>query len=152
MEVGQRRTLVVLDMPPTLQASRGTACNQDRKVLVIVEAGIPHSASIQVHRMVEQRPVAVWRGLHLLEELREQGDMERIDLGDLLDLFGIIAVMARRMVRIWHADLWIRAVAQLARELERDDARNVCLERENLQIEHELRVVGKRRGNADGPI
>ena len=43
-------------------------------------------------------------------------------------------------------------VAQLARELERDDACDVRLERENLQIEHELRVVGECRRNPYGSI
>src|SRR5439155_25370134 len=67
-------------------------------------------------------------------------------------LFRIVAVMTRWMVRVGHADLRIRAIALLARELKRDDAREIRLERQNLQIEHELRVIGERGGNAHRPI
>ena len=56
------------------------------------------------------------------------------------------------MVRVRHADFRIGAIAQLARELERDDPRDVRLERQNLQIEHELRVIGECGGDADRPI
>ena len=54
----------------------------------------------------------------LLEELREQRHVERVDLGNLRELFRIVAVMTRGMVRVGDADFRIRAIAQLARELE----------------------------------
>ena len=78
--------------------------------------------------------------------------MERVDLRDLRDFLWIVAVMTRWMVRVRHADLRIRAIAELARELERDDARDVCLERQNLQIEHQLCVIGEQGGDAHRPI
>ena len=56
------------------------------------------------------------------------------------------------MVRVGHADLGIGAIALLARELERDDARDVSLERQHLEIEHQLRVIGERRGDAHRTI
>src|ERR1019366_3288609 len=56
------------------------------------------------------------------------------------------------MVRIRDADLRIRAIALLARELERNDARDIRLEGQNLQVEHELGVVGERRGDPYRPI
>src|SRR5215475_7043407 len=52
------------------------------------------------------------------------------------------------MVRVRDADLRIRAIVLFARELECDDARDIRLKSQNLQIEHELRVVGKLRGDA----
>src|SRR4029077_12537073 len=78
--------------------------------------------------------------------------MVRIDLCDLRYLYWIVAVMTSWMVRVRDADLRIRAIALLARELEGDDARNIRLKGQNLQVEHELRVVGERRGNAYRPI
>ena len=42
--------------------------DEDRKILVIVEAGISDAAAVEVKRMIEQRAVAVGRGLHLLKE------------------------------------------------------------------------------------
>ncbi len=45
------------------------------------------------------------------------------------------------MVLIRHADVRVRPVADLARENHAEDARRVGLEREQLQVEHELRVA-----------
>ena len=52
------------------------------------------------------------------------------------------------MVRLRPADFRIRAIAQLARQLKRDDPCDVGLERQDLQVEHERRVIGERRRNA----
>ena len=114
--------------------------------------GIAHAAAVQVERMVEQRAVAFRRGLQLLQELREQRDVELIDLGHLGDLLRIVAVMRQRMMRIGNADLRIGAVAGFARQLKRDDARDVALQRQQLQVEHQSGVVGVGRRHADGPI
>src|SRR5438552_14213278 len=56
------------------------------------------------------------------------------------------------MMRVRDADLGIRTIGLLARELECDDARDIRLKRQNLQVEHELRVVGERRGDAYRPL
>ncbi len=57
--------------------------------------------------------------------------------------------MRRRVMRIGDADFGIAAIARFARELERDDAGDVPLQREHLQVEHQLRVifVGRRHAN-----
>ena len=60
--------------------------------------------------------------------------------------------MAGGMVRIRNADLRIRTIALLARELEGDHARDIRLKRQNLQVEHELGVIGERGGDAHRPI
>ena len=44
--------------------------------------------------------------------------------------------------RIGHADFRISAITRLARELECDDASNIALQRQHLQIEHQSCVVG----------
>src|SRR6266481_3359423 len=78
--------------------------------------------------------------------------MVRIDLRYLRYLYWIVAVMTGWMVRVGDADLRIRTIALLARELECDDARDIRLKGQNLQVEHELRVVGERRGNTYRPL
>src|SRR2546425_7017121 len=60
--------------------------------------------------------------------------------------------MTGGMVRVRDADLRIRTIGLLARELECDDARDVRLKGQNLQLEHELRVVGELRGYSYRPI
>src|SRR5688572_6205036 len=78
--------------------------------------------------------------------------MERINLRYLRHLLRIAPVMTGWMVWIRDADLRIRTVALLTRELECDDARNIRLKRQNLQVEHELRMVSERLGNPYRPI
>ena len=141
MEIREGCPILVLDVPPTSQAGCGAACDQNREVHVVVQAGVAHPASVQVDRIVEQRAVAVRSGLQFLEELREERDMERVDLRDLLDLFRISAVVTGGMVWLWNADFRIGAVAELARELEGDDPRDIGLKRQHLQVEHESRVI-----------
>ena len=55
-------------------------------------------------------------------------------------------------MRIGHADLRVGPVAGLARELERDHAGDVALQREHLQIEHQPRVIGVRGRHAGRTI
>ena len=81
----------------------------------------------------------------LLEEVREQLHVEHVDLGDLLDPLRLVAVVGQRMVRIGHADLRIGPQAALAAEHHRRDAREVGLERDHLQVEHQLHVVRVER-------
>ena len=69
MEVGQRRSLVVPDMPAASQAGCGAARDQDWKVFVIVKAGVTHAAAVQVDRVIEERAVTVGSGLHPLKEI-----------------------------------------------------------------------------------
>ena len=61
-------------------------------------------------------------------------------------------MVAEWMMRVRDADLRIGAIVLLARELECHDARDVGLKRQDLQIEHEFRVIGKFRGDSDGPL
>src|SRR5207344_207129 len=99
----------------------GSSGDQERKIFVIVKAWITHAASIQVDRVIEKRAVPVGSGFHSLEEVRKERNMERIDLCNLRYFFGIVAVMTDWMVRVRNADLRIRSIALLARELEGDD-------------------------------
>src|SRR5262245_30012443 len=74
------------------------------------------------------------------------------DLGYLGHLYRIVAVVTDWMMRVRDANLRIGTIALLARELERDNPGDIGLKGKNLEVEHELRVVGERRGNTDRPI
>src|SRR5262249_32599142 len=112
------------------------------------KAGIAHAAAVQVDRVIEERAIAIGCGLHPLKEFGKQLDVVGVDLGDLCYLHGVVAVMANRVMRVRNSNLGIGTIALLARELERDDTRDVGLKRQNLQVEHDLGVVRERRGNA----
>src|SRR5262249_31076781 len=83
----------------------------------------------------------------LLEELREERDMECVDLSDLRDLLLVALVVRDRVVRIRYADLGIRPARDLTPDHERDDAREIGFVRQRLQVEHELGVLADRVRN-----
>ena len=60
-------------------------------------------------------------------------------------------MMRQRMVRLEHAELGIRPAGQLAAEHEGDDARQVGLMRQQLQVEQQARVLLERRRDACRP-
>src|SRR5262245_11916582 len=74
--------------------------------------------------------------------------MERINFRYLRYLFRIVTMMTGWMVRIRDADLRIRTIVVLACELKADDARDIRLKGQNLQVVHQLGMVGERRRNA----
>src|SRR6266516_243133 len=152
VEVCQRSAILVPDVTATPHAGRSATSDQNWKVLVVVNTGVAQPASVQVHRVIEQRAVAVGSGFQFLEKLRKQRYVERIDLGNLEKLFRIVAMMTRGMVRVRDADFRIRTVIELAGQLEGDDPCDVGLKRQDLQIEQELRVVGERRRDTNRPF
>ena len=83
VKVGQWRSLFVPNVPAAFQTSSGATGDQDWKVVVVVKAGITHAAAIHVDRVIEKRAVTIGSGLHSLQEVGEQRNMERIDLCNL---------------------------------------------------------------------
>ncbi len=77
------------------------------------------------------------RVLHLLEQIPEERHVIGVDLRRLGDLLRIELVVRHRVVAVGHADPRIGASAQLARDLERDHPRDVGLERQQVQVEHQ---------------
>ena len=84
----------------------------------------------------------------LLEQIRELRHVVGVDLRHLRDLLRLLLVMRDRVMRVRHADLRIGHAAELAAEHERDDARQVALIREHLQVAHQLDVIVVRRRDA----
>jgi hypothetical protein len=59
----------------------------------------------------------------------------------IFDMRSVVAVVRERVVRLGDADLRIRARALLLADHERDDAREIRLEREHLQVVHQREMV-----------
>ena len=76
-------------------------------------------------------------------------DVVRVQLRVPFDGSRAIAVMRDRVMRLGHADLRIRPLADLARHHEREHARQVRLEGERQKIEHQRDVLDVRLGHAD---
>ena len=130
MKVRQGRALLILDVPPASQAGRGTAGDQNRQLHVVVQAGVTHAAAVEVDGVVQQRAIPVRRRLQLLQKAGENRNMVGVDLGDFLDFYRIIAVVAGGMMGLRHADFRIGAITQLAGELEGDDPGDIRLQRQ----------------------
>ena len=63
----------------------------------------------------------------------------------------VAAVVGERVVRLGDADLVVGAVGGLAGELEGDDARDIALHGEDLEVKHEPCMLRIARGHAAGP-
>src|SRR5262245_47078771 len=59
MEVCQRRAGLVPDVMAALHPARRSTRDQNGQIVVVVDAGVTQSASVQVDGVVEQRPVAL---------------------------------------------------------------------------------------------
>ncbi len=98
--------------------------------------------------MIQQRAVAIGRGLQLRQIMREQLHVIGVDLGHTLDQFRKIVVVRQRVMRFRHADLRIRARALLLAQHERDHARQIGLERQHFQVIHQRQVIFEYRRSA----
>ena len=74
--------------------------------------------------------------------------MIAVDLRELGDAGRLVAVMRRRVEALRHAALWIDAARSVATHLEREHPRDIGLERQGLQVEHELHMLVERVGHA----
>ena len=148
MHVGQRRPLRQPHVPPALDGAAPAAGEDDGQVEGVVRVAVPHARAVDHRRVVEQRAVAVLRRRHLLEEAPEDLHVERVDLRQLRELLGPLAVVRGRVVRVGDPDLGERAHALLAADQEARDAGQVGLERHQHQVEHEVGVLLEDGGDA----
>ena len=148
MHVGQRRPFRQPHVPPALDGAAPAAGEDDGQVEGVVRVAVPHARAVDDRRVIEQRAIAVLRRGHLLEEAREHLHVERVDLRQLRELLGPLAVVRRRVVRVGDPDLGERAHALLAAHEVRRHPRQVGLERHQHQVEHEVRVLLEAGGDA----
>ena len=133
-------------MPAGLDRPVALARQQDRQVVVGVGVAVADAAAVDDHAVVEQRAVALGDRLQLLEQVSQLGDVELVDLLDLLLLGRVAAVVREVVVAVRDADGPVAAVAAVVGEDERGDPREVALERQHEQVAHQpqvLLVVGR---------
>ena len=83
MEIRQWSRFLVFNVKRALALVRAASYHDDGQIGVVVHIRITHAATQEVHRMIEQRAVAVRRGLKLSYEIRKQRYVIGIDLGQL---------------------------------------------------------------------
>ena len=112
---------------------------------------VADAAAVENHHVIEQRSVAVRRVPQLLQVVGEQLHVVLLNLDALLHLHRVVLVMRHRVMRLGHADLRVRPRTLLAAVHERDDARDVRLIREQLQVVEQMDVLVEALRNAGGP-
>ena len=113
-----------------------------RTTTVVVRVAVRHRRAVHDGGVVEQRRIAIHRRLELVEQVRQQTDVVAVDLGELPHAGRVVAMVRRRMETRRHAAVRIHAGRGIAAHLERKDARHVTLQREHLQVEHDLHMIG----------
>ena len=104
----------------------------------------------QVNGVVEERPVALARGLQFVEKHAKSETWNWLILAIFASFSGSLP---------WWLVGWCGSgtpisgyVRLFARELERHHLRDVGLKRQHLQVEHQLRMVSERCRDAHRPI
>ena len=138
-------------MPLTRELTGATAQQQNRHVVGRVRVAVAHPGTVHQHHLVQERPVTIRRRPQLLDERREQADVIGVDLRQLRERLGHVAVMRQRMVRIRHVDLRVGAATQLVPGHEGGDPRAIGLVRQQLQVVHQSRMLGETGRHAHRP-
>jgi len=86
------------------------------------------------------KDLALMGNMILVERLAQ---LTTFDFRKLFNFFGILGVMRNGMMGIRHADFWIGSIAGFAGQLERDDSSQIRLQREGLQVKHQLGMIGE---------
>ena len=85
----------------------------------------------------------------LSRKIRNHADVVLVDLREVQDALFLFLVVRRGVERALVAALREGAVRRIATQLEREDTRDIRGERQRLEIEHQLHVLGERIGHAD---
>ena len=101
------------------QLAIAAARQQHRQVFVAVAVAVAQAAEVDDHRAVEQRAIRFPGRLEFFQEVSEDLRVQAVDLGDLLDPFGVAAVVRERVVRVGDVDLRVDAHAALAPDHQR---------------------------------
>ena len=141
-QIRERRAVGGADVPAAFEPAGAAAREQHRQRVVIVLIRIRHAAAVHDQRVIEQAAVAVGRVGELAQEIRDRGArVVLVELREPLDVRGNPRVVRRVVEALVHAAARIQPVAELARDHERRDAREIGRPREREQVEHQHRVL-----------
>ena len=117
--------------------------NLDR--LRVIESLLAHGADVNGRNTMEEQ-------LQLFQVVREGLHVIGVQPREVLHPVGIVAVVRHRVVRPGQSNLGVRTIDGFSRHHERSDARDIGLEGEHLQVEHQLGVFLEGLGHADWTI
>ena len=109
MQVGDWRSGLVLHMPARRDSTVGPTSDDHRQVTGGVQVGVGHPCAVQDQHVIQQRPVPVRCGLELVQVVREQRRVKRLDLQEVGDLDRVLLMVRGGVVRLDHSELGKRA-------------------------------------------
>ena len=113
-----------------------------------MHVAIAHAAAPEYNRVIQKVAIAVGAFPQLLEKISQRFDVIRIQFRVILHLFRIVAVVRHRVMRLGQANLGVWAIHVFASHHQRADTCDVRLERQHLQVEHQLDVLLEGFGHA----
>lgn len=88
VEIGQRNVISEFHVSAGLEGTTAVSGKDDGQVVMVVAVSIRNPAAIHDHRVVQERfSIDILGGFHPFEEIRELGEVEFVDLGDLVRFF-----------------------------------------------------------------
>src|SRR5437764_14933461 len=84
-------------MAPGLNGAAALARQQHWQIIVIMGVAVPYAAPIRYDAVVQQRPLAFFDRVELLEEVGELADVKTVNPGNLL-LLGLVVPVVRKMM------------------------------------------------------
>ena len=133
---------------PPFSCPGRAAGEHDRQRAEVVLVAVAQRAAVEHQRVIQQRAVAVRRLLQLLDEVGELRHVVGVQQREAIHVAAVVRVVRQVVERIADAGLREDGAAQLAREHQRRDARDVRLERDHLQVHQQLEVLLERRRHA----
>jgi hypothetical protein len=133
-------------------AGEAAADERQRQVVMRVQVRVAQPGAEQKQRVIEKRAVTIGRRLQRLQERCKELRLIRVHLGVARHLIRVVAMMRQAVMPFGDADLRIGAEIQLATEHESRHARDVGLERQPLQLEHQRDVMVESLRDADRPL
>ena len=130
--------------------AEGRPSEDDRRHVVgQMQVRVAHARAVEQQAVVQERPLAVGCIAQARQEVAVQLQVVRIELGLLLELLQLVLMMREAMVLLGHADLRERPDAELAPHHEGGNAREIRLQGQDVEVEHQRGVVAELGRNAD---
>ena len=139
-------------MLAALDLSVRMAQQSRRQRIVVVLVAVAHVAAEEDRGVIQHRAVAFLRLDSFLMKSANISRVVLLNLHQLVHLLRIVPVMRQRMERLGDAQVRVGAHARFVIHRERDDARDVRLEREGHEVEHQFEMLGDVIRRADRRI
>src|SRR5881394_1736533 len=115
-------------MPPGMEGTARTSGENHRQIIVAVCVAIAQPATIDDHRVVEQRlAVAILRLPHPLEEPGQLSHVELINLGNLLQLLWVALMMGEIVMAVGNSFVLETPVTAVMRQKKSRHTRGIGL-------------------------